>query len=65
LLVQLAARRLPDLLGGREPFVTRTKQDGRAFCLVLNGGFADQSQAAAFCQRVHAQKSVCEVIAAG
>ena len=58
-------KRLPELLGSREPFVTTTEHGGRAFWLVRTGGFADQSQAAAFCQRVHAKKSICEVIAAG
>jgi hypothetical protein len=56
---------LPDLLGGREPFVSKTEQGGRAFWLVRTGGFADQRQAAAFCQRVHAKGFHCEVIAAG
>jgi H+-transporting ATPase len=58
-------KRLPDLLGSREPLVSRTERGGRAFWLVRTGGFADQSQAAAFCQRVHAKKSGCEVVAAG
>jgi hypothetical protein len=62
---QRLQKRLPDLLGSREPLVIWTEQDGRAFWLLRTGGFADQSQAAAFCQRLHAKKSGCEVVAAG
>ena len=58
-------QRLPDLLYSRAPFVTSTEHGGRAFWLVRTGGFADHSEAAAFCQRVHAKGFHCEVIGAG
>ena len=57
-------KRLPDLLGSREPFVTVAEQRGRSLWLLHTGGFANRGQAAAFCQRVHAKGFHCDVLAA-
>jgi hypothetical protein len=56
--------RLPDLLGSRDPILSRTERGRRTFWLVRTNGFADTEQAAEFCRHVHARRFQCEVIAA-
>jgi hypothetical protein len=57
-------RRLPAELGHRELTVSRTEMAGRVFWLVRTSGFAAKTQAAAFCQRLHAKGFRCTVVAA-
>ena len=54
---------LPDLLGDREPILSKTERGRRTFWLVRTNGFADTEQAAEFCRRVLARRFQCEVIA--
>jgi len=54
---------LPDLLGSREPIVTKTHQGGGTRWLVRTGGFDNSTQAAEFCRLVHAKGFHCQVVA--
>ena len=55
---------LPDMLAHRELVVGRTEHGGRRVWLVLTRGFEDNTQAAAFCRRLHAKGFHCVVITA-
>jgi hypothetical protein len=62
--VRRLQRRLPAELGHRELTVARTETAGRVAWLIRTSGFEDKTQAAAFCQRVHAKGFHCAVVAA-
>ena len=58
---QALARRLPDLLGGRQPSYSRTEHDGHTFWRLRTSGFADAAQARGFCEKVRAKGLGCSV----
>ncbi len=59
---QRLAKRMPDLLGDRQPVVQRADRDGRAVWRVRTGGFADIADATAFCARVRAKGGACSIV---
>jgi hypothetical protein len=54
-------KRIPDLLGGRQPSFSRTERDGKVFWRVRTGGFADMAQATSFCERARAKGAACSI----
>lgn len=57
---QRLLRKMPDLLGGRSPVVTRIdRADGKVFFRLRTGGFADIAQATAFCAKIRAKGGAC------
>jgi cell division septation protein DedD len=58
---QQMAKRMPDLLNGRQPIYARTERDGHVYWRVRTAGFADISQARGFCDRVRAKGGDCSV----
>jgi Flp pilus assembly protein TadD len=54
--------RHPDLLSGHQPMVLRVERDGKVFWRLRTGGFADNSEASAFCERVRAAGTACVAV---
>jgi SPOR domain len=55
------ARKMPDLLNGKEPNYSRIERDGHTFWRVRTSGFTDVAQARAFCDHVRAKGGGCSV----
>ncbi len=55
------SRRMPDLLGGRQPQVVRTEHGGHVYWRLRTGGFSDNVEAVLFCERVRAKGAGCSV----
>jgi hypothetical protein len=55
------AKRYPDLLGGRQPAVSRTEHDGKAFFRLRTGGFSDTADAATFCRHLREKGAACSI----
>jgi hypothetical protein len=55
------AKKMPDLLNGRQPSYSRTERDGHTFWRVRTAGFADVAQARSFCDRVRTKGAECSV----
>ena len=60
---QRLAARMPELLAGRKPELTRIDRDGRVFWRVRLDGFADTEAAEHFCEQVHGKGGGCSVAA--
>jgi cell division septation protein DedD len=58
---QQLAKRMPELLNGRQPVFSRFERDGHVFWRVRTAGFADEAQARAFCDRVRGKGGGCSV----
>ena len=58
---QRLEKRMPDLLGNRQPAISKTERDGRELWRVRTGGFSDLAQATVFCERVRAKGTGCSV----
>jgi hypothetical protein len=58
---QQLARRMPELLGGHQPSYSRVEHDGHTFWRLRTAGFADMTQARAFCEHVRAKGGACSV----
>ena len=58
----LLQHRLPDLLRGRDPAISKIGVDGRVWWRVRTGGFADPAAARGFCDQVHAKGGACDVV---
>lgn len=57
---QRLTKRMPELMGGRSPIVTRLdRSDGKVFWRLRTGGFSDIAQATAFCEKVRAKGIGC------
>jgi hypothetical protein len=58
---QHLAKRMPELLNGREPNVLRVERDGHTYWRLRTTGFSDATQARAFCERMRAKGGGCAV----
>jgi hypothetical protein len=58
---QELTKRMPDLLGSRQPSYSRTEHDGHTYWRVRTAGFADVGQARGFCEKVKAKGGGCSV----
>ena len=54
-------KRMPELLNGHKPAVSKIDRDGHAFWRLRTGGFTDAAEAAAFCEHVRAKGGGCSV----
>jgi len=53
--------KLPDMLTGRTPDVSRIEHDGKTFWRLRTGGFASTAEAASFCDKAKAKGVGCAV----
>jgi hypothetical protein len=58
---QRLEKRMPDLLGRRQPAISKIERDGHALWRLRTGGFTDVSEATVFCERVRAKGTGCSV----
>lgn len=58
---QRLSKRFPDLLGSKQPAISRTERDGKIFWRLRAGGFADVASATAFCGQVRAKGASCSL----
>jgi hypothetical protein len=58
---QRLEKRMPDLLGHRQPAISKIDHDGHILWRVRTGGFSDVAHATAFCERVRAKGAGCSV----
>jgi cell division septation protein DedD len=55
------SKRMPELLGSRQPVYARAERDGKVFWRVRTGGFSDLTEARGFCDQVRAKGGACTV----
>jgi hypothetical protein len=58
---QRLEKRMPSLLEGRQPAVSKIERDGKTYWRLRTGGFSDVAQATAFCEQVRAKGSGCSI----
>ena len=58
---QRLERKLPDMLGGRKPDVSKIDHDGKTFWRLRTGGFASAAEATSFCDKAKAKGVGCAV----
>ena len=58
---RILSRRLPQLLGGRQPVFSKVEHAGHVFWRVRTGGFSDLAQAKAFCEQLRGKGLGCSV----
>jgi hypothetical protein len=51
----------PDVMSGHEPTIIKGERDGHTFWRLRTGGFADASEANAFCERIHTAGGNCVI----
>jgi hypothetical protein len=57
----MLAKKMPELLNGKQPTYTRIERDGHTFWRVRTAGFADVAQARGFCDHVRAKGGGCSI----
>lgn len=55
------AKRMPGLLAGKQPAVSKIEHDGHTYWRLRTGGFGDTAQATMFCMRLKAKGASCSV----
>ena len=55
------AKRVPELLGGRQPEISRTDAGGRTMYRLRTGGFGTVADAASFCEKMKAHGEECSI----
>ncbi len=58
---QRLQRKMPDLLNGRSPLITKIERDGKTFYRIRTAGFTDAAQAKSFCSKIIAEGANCSV----
>jgi SPOR domain len=58
---QQLVKRMPELLNGRQPTLSRFERDGRTFWRLRTAGFTDVAQAKTFCEHVRAKGGGCSI----
>lgn len=58
---QRLSKRVPDLLGGRQPALQQAERDGKPIWRLRTGGFADTAEATAFCGQMRAKGLGCSI----
>ena len=59
---QRLENRMPDLLSGREPAITKVERDGHVFWRLRTNGFDSQQDAQAFCSHAQVAGASCVVL---
>jgi hypothetical protein len=58
---QRLSKRMPDLLGSRQPAVVRADHDGKTIWRLRTGGFADIASATTFCTQIRSKGVGCAI----
>jgi hypothetical protein len=58
---QSLQKRLPDVLAGHRPSISKTERDGKTYWRLRTTGFTDVAQAKSACEKVRAKGGACSV----